>query len=193
MTEMIFKNIVRATTEEKRSRFIGIGLPCHTLAEFSTVFAELKAEFADATHIAYAYRIREGETLRVRAHDANEPSGTAGKPILNHLNGHDLMSSAILVVRYFGGIKLGAGGLSRAYGACAGAIIQAATLVPLIIRDELILLIAYDQQSIIERLLTELNADILERTYTDVITFRLALPREAMPRLAHLNVVKVTP
>ena len=185
---MIFQGTVRSSIEERRSRFIGVGIACHTLEAFQAVWAALKTEFADATHITYAYRIRENGALRIRAHDAAEPSGTAGRPILNHINGHDLMNSAILVVRYFGGIKLGAGGLARAYGEAARATIQAATLIPFILREEVTFSIAYDQQNQIERLLGELGAEILARTFSDRISYKITLPCGELHRIAHLRI-----
>ena len=187
MGEMIFKQSSRATIEEKRSRFIGVGMPCSSLTQFSAALSALAEEFPTATHITYAYRIREGDTLRMRAYDANEPSGTAGRPILNHLTGHELMNSVIFVVRYFGGIKLGAGGLARSYGACAGATIQAGEIIPLVIRQEVTIQLPYDQQNNVENLLAQIDAQILERTYTDRITMRLAVPCTQLARLAHLN------
>ena len=189
MCAMIFKQEARASIEEKRSRFIGIGVPCCSLQEFQTTFDALKTEFATATHIAYAYRIREGDTLRIRANDAAEPSGTAGKPILNHLGGHDMINSVIFVARYFGGTKLGAGGLARAYGACAGATVRAAILIPFVIHKQLVIRIPYDQQNHTEKQLAELGAEILERTYTDCITLKLLIASEHEPSVERLNLI----
>jgi uncharacterized YigZ family protein len=103
------------THKIERSEFLGIALP---MADEEGFFAELHSiekRFFDATHHCWAFRLRSGDDVRARSSDAGEPSGTAGKPILSAIEGADLHDVGVVVVRWFGGIKLGTGGLSRAY------------------------------------------------------------------------------
>ncbi len=100
--------------EIKKSKFIGYKFNVDNLSDVTKILEELKKEHKKATHICYAYKI-VGENYTEKAFDDGEPSGTAGKPILNVINKQNLSNILIVVVRYFGGIKLGAGGLLRAY------------------------------------------------------------------------------
>ena len=99
--------------EEKKSKFYGYLISCSSEEEILSFLNNLKKEHKKATHICYAYRLRS--PLKEKAVDDGEPSGTAGRPILNVLQKKDLNDVCVFVVRYFGGIKLGAGGLVRAY------------------------------------------------------------------------------
>ena len=99
---------------EKRSKFIAIAIPVRTLEEVKQHLEVYQKKYYDARHVCYAYMLGH-ERKNFRANDNGEPSGTAGKPILGQINSNELTDILIIVVRYFGGIKLGAGGLVRAY------------------------------------------------------------------------------
>lgn len=99
----------------KRSEFIGILQPVESLVDFQFFLKKLRKEFHNARHICWAYRFADREIVE-NSSDAGEPSGSAGLPILNTLRSHDAVQTAIMVVRYFGGVKLGKKGLSDAYG-----------------------------------------------------------------------------
>jgi uncharacterized YigZ family protein len=176
--ENCFKQPAQIELEEKKSRFIGIGLPCATLAAFEELYEQQKERFADATHITYAYRIRENGELRIRFNDAGEPSGTAGKPILAHLSGHQLINCVIFVIRYFGGIKLGAGGLVRAYSAAAGKVVEAASLVPFIEWETLFISFPYDRQQQVDYILAKTQIEIEERHYSEKVTYKIKTPKQ---------------
>jgi uncharacterized YigZ family protein len=108
----------QARTEIKvvNSRFIATAAPVFTVDEAKAFVARVKAEFADATHNVSAYLIGHGATVIAHCHDDGEPAGTAGRPALAVLRGSGLGDVAVVVTRYFGGTKLGTGGLVRAYG-----------------------------------------------------------------------------
>ena len=99
--------------EEKKSKFHGYMLKCTSEQEIKSTLDALKKEHKKATHICYAYRLKS--PFAEKAVDDGEPSGTAGRPILNVLQKRNLQDVCVFIVRYFGGIKLGAGGLVRAY------------------------------------------------------------------------------
>lgn len=107
---------------EKKSKFLGFLLSCQTENEIKDAVEFLKQEHKKATHICWAGRLKS--PFYEKAVDDGEPSGTAGRPILNVLQKKEMQNVAIFVVRYFGGIKLGAGGLVRAYSKVAGELVK---------------------------------------------------------------------
>lgn len=109
---------VEAEDVIKKSRFIAVGFPVHNEAGARDKILAMRKEFYDARHIAYAYRVNDGQVFQ-KSSDDGEPSGTAGKPILNFMVKENIINAIIFVVRYFGGVKLGAGGLTRAYSGTA--------------------------------------------------------------------------
>ena len=108
----------RIVLKVKRSKFIGILQPVESLDDFQFFLKQLRKEFHNARHICWAYRFADREIVE-NSSDAGEPSGSAGRPILNALRSHDAIQTAVAVVRYFGGVKLGKKGLSEAYGSAA--------------------------------------------------------------------------
>lgn len=110
----------------KGSRFIGFASPASSPDEAQAFIQKIVKRHHDATHHAFGYRIGHEARMQIRSSDAGEPSGTAGKPILDALDGRNLMDTICVVTRYFGGIKLGTGGLSRAYGLCAAQTLDKA-------------------------------------------------------------------
>jgi uncharacterized YigZ family protein len=114
----------RCSIREQRSEFIAIAFPIRTEADFQQHLVELQREFHDAAHLCWGRRlIGDGEVLE-RSSDAGEPSGSAGRPILQAIHDADLFDAGVVVVRYFGGVKLGTGGLARAYRDAARAVLE---------------------------------------------------------------------
>ena len=107
-------SIAEGTYSEKRSKFLAFALPVETVDEVKRYVAEYQKRYYDARHACYAYMLG-AERTEFRANDNGEPSGTAGKPILGQINSYGLTNILIIVVRYFGGIKLGTSGLIVAY------------------------------------------------------------------------------
>lgn len=107
---------------EKKSRFIGYLLLCKSVEEINLALSELKLEHKKATHICYAYSL--SSPFLEKAVDDGEPGGTAGRPILSVLQKKGVVDACVFVVRYFGGIKLGAGGLVRAYTKTASEVLK---------------------------------------------------------------------
>ena len=111
--------------KEKGSKFLAFALPAHTASEVKELVTQYRKEFHDARHVCYAYRLGADKT-DFRSNDGGEPSGTAGKPILGQILSHDVTDILIIVVRYFGGVLLGTGGLASAYkNAAADALANA--------------------------------------------------------------------
>ena len=109
---------------EMKSRFVGYFLRCARVEEVQNALKELKQQHKKATHICYAYSLKN--PFLEKAVDDGEPGGTAGKPILSVLQKKKIADACVFVVRYFGGIKLGAGGLVRAYSKVASLVLEGA-------------------------------------------------------------------
>jgi uncharacterized YigZ family protein len=175
-----FNTIHRAAEAEyeiKKSRFIGVILPCQSEDEALRKLGQLARQHPNANHLAFAWRIRQPEGfLTERFHDAGEPSGTAGRPILAPLEGENLINVVVGVVRYFGGIKLGTGGLTRAYATAAKEAITAATIVPWVEMATLKLDIDYPQLQMLEYQLKQIHGEIIDQQFTDKVSLTLSLP-----------------
>ncbi|VEI12727.1 YigZ family protein [Trueperella bialowiezensis] len=121
---------LRAEIEIKRSRFIAIARRVSSVEEARAVLADARAEFPDARHHCSAYVVSQRDTHAVlNSSDDGEPSGTAGRPMLDVLTGHNMTDVSVVVVRYFGGTLLGTGGLVRAYSDSVRAVLSDARLV----------------------------------------------------------------
>ena len=157
------REIAFAETVEKRSRFLSYLVP---YSAFDIELQRLRDEHPKANHIVHAFRyINEYQQIVEGSSDDGEPKGCAGLPSLNVLRGADLVECALLTVRYFGGIKLGTGGMARAYGAAARAAVESARLCDY--RKERIVSFrtAYLHQRRIDYLLRELSIQVLERDF----------------------------
>ena len=167
-------------TEEliKKSRFIGIISPCRSEQEALQLLRQLYQQHPNASHIVYAYRIQSPGGLICRFHDAGEPSGTAGKPIFQHLEGKQLINLILVVIRYFGGVKLGAGGLTRAYSNLAKQVIDCAEIVDYIEFAELQLTLNYSQLQTLEYQLKKLEGTIIGQDFSDNVHIRIKIPKQ---------------
>lgn len=176
----------RHSTEEliKKSRFIGVITQCTNENEVVSVLRQLHLEHPNATHIAYAWRIKTDSGLNYRFHDAGEPTGTAGKPIFQHLEGKDLVNCLVAVIRYFGGIKLGAGGLTRAYGNTARQVIDTAEILPFVALSTVRLTIDYQQLQALEYSLKKLDGQIIKQDFCEQIHLLIQLPSSQLDTLS---------
>ena len=107
----------------KKSKFLSFAFLVKSEAEISEILADIKKQHPKAKHIVYAYRLQEDNQLKERFHNDREPSQSAGLPLYNLLKNQDIINCLVVVVRYYGGIKLGVGGLVRAYTSCAKLVL----------------------------------------------------------------------
>ena len=153
-----------AETIVKRSKFLSFLVP-YTC--FDAELQRLRNEHPKASHIVSAFRyINEYQQTVEGSSDDGEPKGCAGVPSLNVLRGADLVECGVLTVRYFGGIKLGTGGMVRAYGAAARAAVEAATLTPYLRQESLTMEAHYPRQRAMEYLLEKHCIRIVSRKFT---------------------------
>ena len=167
---------------EKRSKFIAIALPVRTLEEVKQHLETYQKKYYDARHVCYAYMLGH-ERLNFRANDNGEPSGTAGKPILGQINSNELTDILIIVVRYFGGIKLGTSGLIVAYKAAAAEAISNATIIEKTVDDDVTVVFEYPFMNDIMRIVKEEEPEILEQSYDMDCLMKLRIRRSMMPKL----------
>lgn len=172
----------------KKSRFIGIISPCSSEVEAMGVLQQSHLVHPNANHIAFAYRINTSKGIIYRFHDAGEPSGTAGKPIFQHLEGKELINMIIAVIRYFGGVKLGAGGLTRAYGNTAKKAIEAARLEPFVIHSTIKVKLDYKQLQNLEYHLQKLQGAIISKEFSENIKLTIRLPEDNVATLMQILV-----
>ncbi|MFC1492518.1 YigZ family protein [candidate division KSB1 bacterium] len=163
-----YKTVTREKAHEtgvKGSRFIAHIFPASSENDIEKILHELKAKYHDATHHCYAYIISiEGNRIS-RYYDDGEPSGTAGKPILTVLEGNGLVNVICIVVRYFGGTKLGIGGLSRAYSDAAREVLNNCKIENRIITGEVEFEFPYSITGTVEKLISDYNAEIGSRDF----------------------------
>ena len=161
----------------KKSQFVGVIMPCRNEQEALQQLRTLASQHSNANHLAFAWRIRQQDGfITLRCNDGGEPSGTAGRPILAPLEGSNIINAVIGVIRYFGGIKLGTGGLARAYGTAAKLAIDNATLSPWLEMAELKLDIEYSQLQLLEYQLKQCRGHITDQNFSDRVTVTLSLP-----------------
>lgn len=169
----------RHRTEEtiERSRFVCTINRVSTPEEAQLFVRELNVEFADATHNCWAYVIGPaGSTSRIGMSDAGEPHGTAGRPMLTVLLHSGIGDIAAVVTRYYGGVKLGTGGLVKAYG---GAVQHALATLPRTERIEwvdLTIILDYTSIATVRRLLPAYEAELVSEEYGNDVHFRLRVP-----------------
>jgi len=159
---------------EKKSRFIGNVFAVGSVKEAEEKIAEISKKYWDARHNCYAYVIGEnGENTKCS--DNGEPSGTAGKPILEVINGAGLTNVLIIVTRYFGGVLLGTGGLVRAYTQAAQAGIAASGVGELVYSQKLTLTVAYDKVNTIQYFLGQKSITIQDSRYAADVEFDICV------------------
>jgi len=147
----------------KGSRFIVTTSPIATEQQFKDILFRIQKAHPNANHHCWAWRLG---SERERSSDDGEPSGSAGEPILQRLRRADLVDSAVIVTRYFGGTKLGVGGLIRAYGGAAGEVIDEVPQEHLMEKDHWNLCVSYSDQSLIKSAVASFQGEITLEQYT---------------------------
>jgi uncharacterized YigZ family protein len=156
----------------KKSRFIACVEPVSGREQAQARVAQLKAEHPDAAHVCWAL-LAGGQSA---AHDDGEPGGTAGRPMLEVLRHQALDGVMASVVRYFGGVKLGAGGLVRAYTDAVAQALLTAEKIPLIKQAQLACSVPYALEGLVRREVEQAQAQLMEVAHGSVVTIRFALP-----------------
>lgn len=171
------KTIKEEITSEliiKNSKFITLLLKIKTKDEITTILQDIKEKYPKATHYCYAYKL--GQNIK-KSSDDKEPSGTAGTPMLNILEKEDITNIIAITIRYFGGIKLGAGGLIRAYSKSVKEALNKANKIELIQGKKCSITIPYTQEKELKKEIPPKN--IIKKTYTENINYIALLPNDS--------------
>ena len=185
MNEDVYRTIAAPAEgiyTEKRSKFIAIALPVRTVDEVKALLEEYQKKYYDARHVCYAYMLGP-QRKDFRANDNGEPSGTAGKPILGQINSNELTDILIIVVRYFGGIKLGTSGLIVAYKAAAAEALTAAEVVEKTVDECIRFWFEYPFMNDVMRVVKEEGPEIVEQGYDMDCRMTLRIRSSLMLRL----------
>jgi uncharacterized YigZ family protein len=177
MEDLVYKTLYKngkIEIEISKSKFIASSFPIQTQDQAIDLIEEISIQYKDATHNCYAYVV-SNDTLVEKFSDDGEPSGTAGLPILQIIKNKELVNTLIIVTRYFGGIKLGKGGLVRAYSKAALETILDAKIVTMKKHSIYKLTIDYSYKKILDKIVSEQNLSIDNLNYSDKITLEIAV------------------
>lgn len=170
--------------EIKKSRFITHLTQCCSRPQALDYIKSIKNKYPDARHHCYAYIVGHPRaTTELSMSDDGEPSGTAGKPILNVLSHHDMGDTIAIVVRYFGGTKLGKGGLTRAYSSSITGVLGVATLKTKILSKKIKLILPYAFEGVLRQQLEQASGTIVEIQYDALISAVISVPIHSVEQL----------
>jgi len=160
--------------KEKGSKFLSFAFPVSTVDQAKELIDRHKKEYFDARHVCYAYMLGN-ERNSFRSNDDGEPTGTAGKPILGQINSHQLTDILIIVVRYFGGVLLGTGGLITAYKGAASDAISNCEIIEKTVKANISIRFDYLILNDIMSICKQLNAEIMEQKFDNECELKIAI------------------
>ena len=181
--------------KDRKSKFLAYAYPVKNTGEVKKILEQLKKEHHSARHWCYAYRIGT-EKIEERANDDGEPSNSAGMPILNQIKSKEITNVLVVVVRYFGGVKLGVGGLINAYKTAAQMVLEEAEIVEKIRTKNLILDFGYEDMNKVMRIIKDHQLDIarqkLEEKAQYILPVRLDDYEKIKKEFEKIYTLKVT-
>ena len=167
----------------KNSKFISLIFRVYNKYEINDILDSIKKEYPNATHYCYGYVIDSD----VRANDDNEPSGTAGYPILNQITSNNLNYTLIVVIRYFGGIKLGAGPLTRTYAKVAREVIRDNNIIELEKGYDIDIIFNYNDIKDVDYILG--NSKVINKSFDENITYNVYVNKSVLDKLSKYNTI----
>ncbi|AFM42069.1 uncharacterized protein, YigZ family [Desulfosporosinus acidiphilus SJ4] len=168
------KTIAEQTID--KSRFIGIGMPVNCLEQINQAMQRIRQDYPNARHYVYAYRLHDGHLEK--ASDDGEPQGTGGRPVLDILKHQNIWNILLVVVRYFGGVLLGTGGLTRAYGGTAKKVFEEIQLVQLTLFHQYRLRVSYDLYASLKYQLEQKDYHIKGEEFSEAVDMIISVPEE---------------
>lgn len=172
----VIEQVGTAEQTINKSKFLAWAARCQTEQEIGAFLRAIASQHQQANHLAYAFRIKTPSGIVLRFSDAGEPSGTAGKPILQMLEGRDLINVCVAVIRYYGGVNLGKGGLARAYGGTAKLALEAATQGLYIEMQQIVLTIEYNRLDELTKALSQINGEVIDKVFDEKVHVKVNLP-----------------
>lgn len=175
----IAKSVRDVELKEKGSKFIGFAFPVKDEEDVKKKLESVRSEHPSATHHCYAWRLGFSGN-KYRLSDDGEPSGTAGLPIYNQLLSKDLTYTLLIVVRYYGGTKLGVSGLIKAYKQCAVETLSEVKTITLEKKEKLTIIFPYSSQSEAMRLIEKYRGELLTQTYMEDCELEIEIPKKEL-------------
>ena len=165
---------------EKRSKFLAFAHHVETIDEIKDILASYRKKYYDARHVCYAY-VLGADKADFRANDDGEPSSTAGKPILGQINSYDLTNVLVIVVRYYGGVNLGTGGLIVAYRTAAADALDHATIETRLVEEVITYSFPYPMMNAVMRVIKEMQPRIVSQTFDNTCSISMSIRQEMAP------------
>jgi len=178
-----FKSISIQEQAIQKSRFIGYTFIGDTKQDILRALQSIAKEHPHASHLAFAYQLKSEHGFEPYYSDAGEPSGTAGKPLLQLIDAHQIVGGGIGVIRYYGGINLGTGGLTRAYGGTGKLTLTHSVIEPYIEYIKLKLIINYNELDNYIHVIYSMNGSILDKVFNEKVSLLIKLPEENFDKL----------
>ncbi len=163
--------------KEKGSKFLSFAMPVSTADQAKEIVKEYRKKYYDARHVCYAYMIG-AERTDFRANDDGEPSGTAGRPILGQINSRELTNVLVIVIRYFGGILLGTGGLVVAYKEATADALDRTEIIEKTVDIRISISFDYVLMNDVMRVIKDVNAQIMAQTYVNQCMMQLSIRKQ---------------
>ena len=167
---------------EKRSKFLAFAHHVETIDEIKDILASYRKKYYDARHVCYAY-VLGADKADFRANDDGEPSSTAGKPISGQINSYDLTNVLVIVVRYYGGVNLGTGGLIVAYRTAAADALDHATIETRLVEEVITYSFPYPMMNAVMRVIKEMQPRIVSQTFDNTCSISMSIRQEMAPVL----------
>jgi len=180
-----YKTIAASTEgiyKEKGSKFLSFAIPVRDVEEVKEIVKDYRKQFYDARHVCYAYMLG-AERKNWRANDDGEPSGTAGRPIIGQINSRELTNILVIVVRYFGGILLGTGGLVVAYKEAAADALNQTEIIEKTVDEVINISFEYLLLNDVMHVIKDSNAQILQQTFDNQCVMQLSIRKQDAPVL----------
>lgn len=175
-------NIGEGTYSEKRSKFLAFSHHISSADEAKDILDLYHKKYYDARHVCYAY-VLGADRKEFRANDDGEPSSTAGKPILGQINSSELTDILIVVIRYYGGINLGTGGLIVAYRTAAAEAISNSRIINKYVEEEIKYSFSYVMMNDVMRVIKEMNPKIISQTYDNTCEITMSIRQSQAEQL----------
>ncbi len=190
MSYKTLRGIGTAELVIRKSVFIGYASPANSEEEAKAFIAKIKAHHRDATHNVSAYLIKDDKSFALRYDDDGEPKGSAGKPILKVIQNKGLSNVVVVVTRYFGGIKLGYGGLVKAYSDAASLAIENAGIVEIYETERFEAVFPYNLYHTVKETIEKNGGKVVDEEYGDLVKFTVEIKKGEADSLMNLLIEK---
>ena len=178
-----FKSISIQEQTIQKSRFVGYTFIGETKQDILRALQSIAKEHPHASHLAFAYQLKSEHGFEPYYSDAGKPSGTAGKPLLQLIDAHQIVGGGIGVIRYYGGVNLGTGGLTRAYGGTGKLTLTHSVIEPYIEYIKLKLIINYNELDNYIHVIHSMNGSVLDKVFNEKVSLLIKLPEENFDKL----------